>query len=315
MIVCVAGNPSIDKLFEVDRLSHGDIHRPEHFVALPGGKGIHVAQVANALGVEAIVTGILAGYAGHWIADQLAAEGVDGRFVWGEGETRSSLSVADRQTGSLTEFYEAGSPSSAKEWAELERLTAEVLPAGSWLALAGSMPPRTPDDGYSRMIALAHEAGVPSALDSRSEGLARTLSARPTMVKINVHEAAEILDREIDGVEQVKRAAFDIRGEIGGAGHAAVITMGEEGVVALDPEGRVHRGRLYERGRYPVGSGDALLGGLLAGLDRNEPWPDAIALALGAATANAEVPGAGRLDPARARELAARAEIAELSAG
>lgn len=313
MIVCVAGNPSIDKLFEVDHLSHGDIHRPSHFVALPGGKGIHVAQVATALGGEAIVTGILAGYAGNWILDQLASEGVEGRFVWGQGETRSSLSVADRQTGCLTEFYEAGSPSNEQEWDQLERLTAELLPLGSWLALAGSMPPGTPDDGYSRMIALAREAGVPTALDSRSEGLAQTLSARPTMVKINVHEAAELLSRDIDGVEQVKRAAFEIRGQIGGDGHAAVITMGEEGVVAVDPEGRVHRGRLYERGHYPVGSGDALLGGLLAGLDRDDAWPEAIALALGAATANAEVPGAGRLDPARALELAARAEISELS--
>ena len=83
--------------------------------------------------------------------------------------------------------------------------------------------------------------------------------------------------------------------------------------MAVDPEGRVHRGRLYERGRYPVGSGDALLGGLLAGLDRDDPWPDAIALALGAATANAEIPGAGHLDPNRARALAAGAEITELS--
>ena len=54
------------------------------------------------------------------------------------------------------------------------------------------MPPGTPDDGFSRMIATAHEAGVPSALDSRSDGLAQTLSARPTVVKINVHEAAEL---------------------------------------------------------------------------------------------------------------------------
>jgi 1-phosphofructokinase family hexose kinase len=299
MIVCVAGNPSIDKLFEVNRLHHGDIHRPDHFVALPGGKGIHVAQVAKALGGQAIVTGILAGHAGRWIVDQLAAEGVDGRFVWGEGETRSSLSVADRETGCLTEFYEAGSPSNPEEWGHLERLTSDLLPLASWLALAGSMPPGTPDDGFSRMIALAHEAGVPTALDSRSDGLAQTLSARPTVVKINVHEAAELLDRLIEGVEQVKRAAFEIRDEIGGDGHAAVITMGEEGVVAVDPSGRVHRGRLF--------------GGLLAGLDRDDPWPNAIALALGAATANAEIPGAGHLDATRARALAARAEITELS--
>jgi fructose-1-phosphate kinase PfkB-like protein len=62
-----------------------------------------------------------------------------------------------------------------------------------------------------------------------------------------------------------------------------------------------------------VGSGDALLGGLLVALERGDPWPAAIALGLGAAAANAESPGAGHMDPARARELAAQAEMTELS--
>src|SRR5947209_11225570 len=110
MIVCVSGNPSIDKLFEVDDLVPGDIHRPRLFMALPGGKGIHIAQVTTALGGDAVVTAILAGHTGRWVADTLAAEGVRGRFAWGEGETRSSLSVADRATGQLTEFYEDGVP-------------------------------------------------------------------------------------------------------------------------------------------------------------------------------------------------------------
>ena len=68
MILCVAGNPSIDKLFEVDRLIAGDIHRPQEFVALPGGKGIHVAQVASALDAPAIVTGIGSPPAGSFSA-------------------------------------------------------------------------------------------------------------------------------------------------------------------------------------------------------------------------------------------------------
>src|SRR5690348_14657724 len=122
MIVCVAGNPSIDKLFEVDRLTHGDIHRPERFAQLPGGKGIHVAQVATALGSTAIATGVLAGHAGRWLDAELAAEGISARFAWSAGETRSSLSVADRDTGRLTEFYEAGTPVSADEWGELEEI-------------------------------------------------------------------------------------------------------------------------------------------------------------------------------------------------
>ena len=62
-----------------------------------------------------------------------------------------------------------------------------------------------------------------------------------------------------------------------------------------------------------MGSGDALLAGLLVALESGDPWPTALALALGAAAANAETPGAGHLDPARARELAAQTEMSELS--
>jgi fructose-1-phosphate kinase PfkB-like protein len=69
---------------------------------------------------------------------------------------------------------------------------------------------------------------------------------------------------------------------------------------------------LYVRGRYPVGSGDAFLAGLVVCLDRGSQWEDALRLALGAATANAELPGAGKLDPIRAVELAKRAVVRSL---
>ena len=161
VIVCVSGNPSIDKLFEVEHLVVGEIHRPVSFVALPGGKGIHVAQVATLLGAGAIVTGVLAGHLGRWVAERLAAEGVRMAFVWGPGETRSSLSVADRATGRLTEFYEEGVPLTAPAWSELVEIVDGLLDGANWLALAGSVPAGADIDGYPRLIAAARERGVP----------------------------------------------------------------------------------------------------------------------------------------------------------
>jgi 1-phosphofructokinase family hexose kinase len=313
MILAVASNPSIDRLFEVDRLAPGQIHRPEHFVPLPGGKGIHVAQVATALGARAIVTGLLAGHAGRWVAQELEAEGVEGRFLWTGGETRSSLSVADRETGRLTEFYENGKPITPEEWRALESVVASLLPEANWLSLAGSLPPGTDTDSYGRLIEMARAAGVATALDSRSDALAHTLEAHPDLVKINVHEASELLERDCEGAGECVRAAAEIRERIGGRGHAVVITMAEDGMVVVDPEGARWHGRLYVRGRYPVGSGDSVLAGILVGLDRGEPWPRAIALGLGAAAANAETPGAGHINPDRARELARIAEVEPLS--
>ncbi len=87
------------------------------------------------------------------------------------------------------------------------------------------------------------------------------------------------------------------------------MTRGAEGVVLAAPDGTLYEGMLYVRGRYPVGSGDAFLAGLATALDRDLGWDEALALALGAATANAEIPGAGRLERVRAEDLAAQATV------
>jgi 1-phosphofructokinase family hexose kinase len=317
MIVCVAGNPAIDKLFEVEELRPGEIQRPQTFVALPGGKGIHVAQVAAALGAETIATGILGGHHGRWLAETLAADGVPGVFAWAaEGETRSCLTVADRATQSLTEFYEDGIQATPEDWAELVGIVEKMLAEGpSWLAMAGSLPAAPGVGGYAPLVSAARAAGVPSAVDSRGADLARALRSGPDLVKINAAEACELLDLAgIDNPADALQAAEAIRARAGGDGHAVVVTLAERGMVLIDPTGAAWHGWVAARGAYPVGSGDAFLAGLLSALSADPPasWPEAARLGLGAATANAEIPGAARLDPDRARALAATAELTRL---
>jgi len=58
-----------------------------------------------------------------------------------------------------------------------------------------------------------------------------------------------------------------------------------------------------------VGTVLTFLAGLVVSLDGGLGWGGALRLALGAATANAELPGAGRLDPSRAGALAEQATV------
>jgi 1-phosphofructokinase family hexose kinase len=307
-IVCVAANPSVDKLFEVDRVRIGEIHRPIAFTQVPGGKGLNCARAAHALGAEVTATGILAGHAGRWVEQALGAEGVSARFAWAEGETRASLSVADRTDRGLTEFYERGTDVGVDGWRRLEELAAELCESASWLTISGFVPVGAPDDGYERLIRIAEERGVLAALDARDEPLSLGLRAGPDIVKVNAEEAAALLGREVATERQAIDAVSDIASRIEGGG-AAIVTRGAEGAIVRTPDGRVLRARLYERGPYPVGSGDAFLGGLVTALERGQGWVEALRLALGAAAANAELAGAGRLDPARAVGLAARAVV------
>ena len=291
MILCVAANPSVDRLFAVEELTPGAIHRPAEFAQVPGGKGLNVARSAAALGGDVTAAALLGGHAGRWIAEQLDAEGVPLRAAWFEAETRSSLSVAGAIEG-LTEFYEHGHPVSAAEWTAFEELVTSLMPDAAWTTLSGSLPVGAPADGYERLMGSGRVA-----LDARDRGV----DAGPAIVKLNAAEAAHAT-----GLDDPRAAAGELHRRSRGA---AIVTRGEEGAVFVGPDGEVLEGRTAAPGPYPVGSGDAFLAGLVVALDRGAAWDDAFRLALGAGTANAELPGAGRLERARAEELAAQAEI------
>lgn len=308
MIVCVAANPSIDKLFEVDHLMPGRIHRPSAFVQVPGGKGLNVARAAHSLGAEVRASGILAGYAGQWLEEALAAEGVQGSFAWAEGETRASLSVADARTEGLTEFYERGDDVGPHGWQQLELVVTGLVQGAAWVTMSGNLPPGAPDDGYARLIEIARAHGARTALDAREEALEAGVAAHPDLVKVNSEEAGWLLSADVDSEQRARDAALAIRGRLAPDG-VAIVTRGADGAAVAMADGGIFIGRLYAKGPYPVGSGDSFLGGLVTGLERGLEWPPAVALALGAAAANAEVPGAGRLDAARAERLAAEAEV------
>jgi 1-phosphofructokinase family hexose kinase len=289
VILCVAANPSIDRLFEVERLTPGAIHRPAGFVQVAGGKGLNVARAAAQLGGDVRAAALLGGHAGRWIAEQLAAEGVELHAAWAASETRSSLSVAGAPEG-LTEFYEHGFPVSAGEWDTFAAMVAGLAAEAGWMTLSGSLPPGAPGDGYVGLIPRTR-----TALDSRADGI----EAGPAVVKLNEAEAGA-------GANGALAAARALRERSGGA---AIVTRGRAGAVLVTPEGEAIAGRLDAEGAYPVGSGDAFLAGLVVALDRGAGWPDALRAALGAGAANAALPGAGRLDRGQAERLAGRARI------
>jgi 1-phosphofructokinase family hexose kinase len=305
VITCVAPSPSIDRLFEVKRLQPGEIHRPARSVRVPGGKGLNAARAAAALGADVRAVALLGGHSGRWIADELERIGLPLVASWYAGETRTCLSVADTESGSLTEFYEANAAVSAEEWDAFAHLAQEAAASSHWTTISGSLPPGAPADGYEGLTA----AGAKVAVDTTALG-----AARPALVKVNAAEAATLTGRAVDSVGEATEAAHALRLRIGGEGHAAAITCGGDGAVLVAPDGGAWQGSLAARGRYPVGSGDAFLAGLVTALAGGDGWPDALAAALGAAAANAEVPGPGLLDGARARELAKQAVVENVAA-
>jgi len=243
----------------------------------------------------------------------LSARGIRTRAVRVSGETRTCLSVLDRATGSLTEFYEAGLALDADGWSAIEaEITAELAedPAGALVVLAGSLPPGAPEDGYGRLAALTAAAGARAAVDVGGGQLAAALPARPWLVKVNAREAADALGlaaTDEAGTVEAARLLTDRGATI------AIVTRGTAGAILRDERGESWRiGPPPELGPYAVGSGDALLAGLAAALARGMTVTEAARYGCAAACANAIRPGQGELDPADANRVLPGISLEEL---
>lgn len=315
LIGVVVAAPAVDRFHRVTELHVGRIHRPIEVVVRAGGKGFNVGRAARTLGGHVLLAAPLAGDTGRWIERSARDEGVDVRATWIPGEHRTCLSVASEADGSLTEFYEPPPPVEPSDWARFVTDTLAVMGTGASgsghgpdvVLVSGRLPPGAPDDGLRVIVGPLIRRGTLVCLDADGPGLRGALAERLAVVKVNAVEAAALLGQTVDGVGEALSAAEAIRAL---GPRCAVITLGRDGAVVAGEDGvRWRLAPVADVGRYPVGSGDAFLAGLGVGLARATTLSDALRLAAGAAAANAEVPGAGVLDPARAAVLAAATSI------
>jgi 1-phosphofructokinase family hexose kinase len=293
-LLCLAPNPAIDRIIEVDRLLRGTIHRPHLVRAVPGGKGFNVARSAARVGASVRTVALLAGHAGRWIAQELARGGIDGTFVWTEGETRICTSILDAAAQDMTEFYEAGQPVSVAEWDAFEAaVVVETARRPALVTISGSMPPGAPQDGIARTCRALHRAGLKTIVDVGGEALRLALDERPWMVKINEAEAS-VVSGVITTDEAGTLAACDWLAARTQAG--AIVTRGRLGAVAVMSGGAWRITSTAPGGPYTVGSGDAFLAGLAARVAANQAPSHALLFAAALAAANTHQRGAAEFD-------------------
>ena len=298
-LVCVSLNAAVDKTAAVDRLVPGEINRPELLSVVPGGKAINVARAAVGLGLPASVVAVVGGHTGAWLEEALVAGGLTARPVRVAGETRTCLSVLDRSTGRLTEFYEAGLDLDDAGWAAVEAaVSAELVSdaGGAVVVVSGSLPPGAPVDACARIVRLARAAGARCAVDIGGPELGLAVAAGPWLAKVNAREAAEATGLPSGDEPETLAAARAL--QAAGA-RIAVVSRGVHGALVVDEAGVAWRiGPPPERGPYSVGSGDSLLAGFAAALAAGHPTAEAARRGSAAAAANALRPGQGEIDPA-----------------
>lgn len=303
MIVVVSLNPALDITHRVDHADWAGVNRPADVHVRPGGKGVNVARVLNALGADVLLTGLAGGASGGSLRAGLTARGIDAVMTEIAGETRRTFAVVDSGRGETALFNEPGPPVTPEEYARFRAMLQAQLAGAAAVVLSGSLPPGMPASTYADLIALAADAGVPALLDTSGEALMLGAAAGPEIVKPNLAELHALTDRAGSADPAGSWCCSPVAAAAGHAdslrvtgASAVVVTLGSDGLLALTPEESWHARPQYVSGGNPTGAGDATAAGLAHGLATGRPWRDRVthAAALGAAAVTAPV--AGELD-------------------
>jgi fructose-1-phosphate kinase PfkB-like protein len=335
----VCPNLSIDRVLRADVMRLGGLTRCHALAQQAGGKGANVLRAVLALGgapsgagtagagtggggdaatCRSVLAGFAAGRGGRLIADLAADEKLPLTAVDAPGEARVSTVVLT-DDGSVTRLYEEGPRIGPRE--ERALLTAAgARPAarGEWAVVDGAAPPGASPGFYAALCGALRASGYLVMVDADGEQLTHALEAAPDLVKVNLSEACSAVGEPGAHCEDEKLAAHDdlaaeglelARRLVAVGAREALVTLGAAGAVGLagGAEWRLRTPPVHAVN--PVGSGDCFAGALALALERGDALRDALALAVGAAAANAAHPLTGHVEPALAAELAGAASV------
>jgi tagatose 6-phosphate kinase len=304
MVLVVSPNLAVDQTVHVDHLVAGHVHRSKSTHREPGGKGVNVARVLTTLEIPSVLTGFVGGSQGQFITQGLKEEKISFRPCPIQNESRTCYLLVDDERIQQTVVNEPGPEISAEEVESLVSMFRQQLALCKWVVFSGSLPPGSPAGLYAELMALAQAAGKRTLLDCSGVALRPSAEARPFMLKINHAEAASLIDVPIANLEQAVQAAEVLRSKFAAL---VMITLGASGAVLASDDDRYLFVPPAIQVRNTVGSGDATLAGLVAGLIQGLPIEELGKLATAAGSANA-LHGGGHCTRAEIEELRLRVQ-------
>ncbi|RMC36156.1 1-phosphofructokinase family hexose kinase [Paracoccus alkanivorans] len=286
-ILTVTLNPALDLSTAADEVRPDLKLRCDKPVADPGGGGINVSRAIKIMGGQSTAMVALGGATGTRIAEMLKADGLSIIRLTAPGETRQSLAVTDRATGSQYRFVMPGPEWHKAHVSDMMAAIAEAARAGGWVVVSGSNPPGVAP-GFEQMLTVGLKDGRARLLVDTSGDALRALAGSSTPVdvlRMDSVEAEGLAGRPLP--LRSDSAAFAAGLVRDGAAKSVIVARGADGSVIAGEDGAWHAEAADVPVVSAVGAGDSFVAGFVLAVSRGQPVEDA--LALGAAAASAAV--------------------------
>ena len=309
MITTITLNTAVDKLYLVEQVEMDTVMRVKEVSNTAGGKGLNVSKVAALAGEQVRAMGFLGGFNGQYVRSLLQRDGILTDFVEIDGETRSCINIRNLSTRQHTEFLEPGSRVTPADLEAFLQLYGQALSDTDVVTISGSVPAGTPDDFYGQLVARGRAAGKPVLLDTSGQLLIQGVKAKPTLIKPNSDEIAQLLGTSIHSRQQLIDAAIELHRS--GIAYV-VVSLGKEGALIACREGVFHGTTPDIPVVNTVGCGDSMVAGFAVGIARGYPVEEMICFASAISTANALTMQTGSFRQEDLEQLLTRVEAHKL---
>ncbi|MFZ1730503.1 MAG: PfkB family carbohydrate kinase [Bacteroidota bacterium] len=283
MIAIIA--PSLDdkRIYPVHQLSAGAVHRSRVVLRHASGKGANAARAAAKRGASVTLCALAGEATAALLADQLGFLGVRLALIPTRAATRSCVTVLE-DDGRATELVQEALPVEDDERDAFIQTALECIDGADAVLLAGSLPPGIPQDFYQQCVRRAAVHGIPVVIDVQGPALLAALPGSDAVVKINREEFNALGQHLPDSPEGESEIA------------CALLDRGARSVIVSNGPLAV---RMWENGRgfdlplpeiqpvNPVGSGDAMSGGITLGLSEGRSLGESVGIGISMGIANA----------------------------
>jgi len=290
MIYTLTLNPALDVELTVETLTYNQVLQALNTRTDCGGKGFNVSRALAALGQASTALGFIGGGIGQRLKEGLRQMGISTDFVVVSDETRINVSIV---TDPSSDYFKVNQPGPTIKDEEAEALYQKVQtlsqPCDTWV-LSGSLPPGVATDIYAQIIHTVQTRGAKTLLDTSGEPLRMGCKGRPFAVKPNTVEAQKLTGIEIEDIDTARAAAEEVQ-SLGIP--VVVLSLGKDGALLSHSEGTLLAKPPAIQEGNPIGAGDALVAGLVWGLNQEMNLVEALRWAIASGTIAASLPGTG----------------------
>lgn len=280
-VQCVSLNPSLDISNDCDEISSTHKVRLREQAIYPGGGGVNVARVINALGGRSELTYLVGGETGKILCGAIdQSQLVSKRFDSGVN-TRLSFNLHEAASNLEYRFVSKGNAVTKQNLDPLIEYVNSL--ATDYLVLSGSLPEGIDVDVYAQMASSGSANGACVFLDCSGEALAATLESKSVhLVKPSMSELEFLAGKKLNLSKAISFSESLVQSN---AAKYIAVSMGEEGAFVVSDAGVLHARAVKVDAQSAVGAGDSFLAAFIHRWVQHDKVENCLAWALAAGAA------------------------------